>query len=126
MHMHKHMNFYLQRSWTSSGSFIQLLPLSCVYRGSDYIDELMLLTITPIVVAFLWFLIYVVCYQLIILWGHSKLTALCHSLKVKFFSGLLIFTYLILPGISTVITGAIPCKNIDPDNTMVTSSYRMV
>jgi len=94
---------------------MKLLPVKCLYGGTDYVDLLLLVTILPIIITVLWYFLYCGCYLLVTYWGHGKTTSLCHSLKVKFFSGFLLFTYLILPSVSTVIVGTITCRNVDPD-----------
>jgi len=99
--------------------FLKLFPIKCSYTGSDYVDQLMLVTITPIVLTILWWILYKMCKYTIELFG-TRTRALSHSLKVNFIFVFLMFTYLILPGVSTLIAGAIPCTNVDPDRTTKT------
>ena len=116
------MNFYFF-SWVNGGLFMKLLPIKCSYEGADYVDVLLLVTVIPIVITILWYFLYCGCYLVVVYWGHGKTASLCHSLKVQFFSIFLLFTYLVLPSISTITVGAINCRNVDPDGAVGSSLY---
>jgi len=132
-------------SWINL-SFLKLLPFKCFYNSSDYIDEMIIVTLTPIIGTFLLFVSYRVRCSLMTHFGADNMLSLCYrwykgeqqsthtltsqssegellrrslrTLGSRYFSLFLILSFVVLPGVSTVLADLMLCQNVDPDNVL--------
>ena len=95
-------------------SFVNLSALTLgspqCYTTFDYVDRIMLTTISPLIIITVLFLVFFL--HVLIRRKHWR------SVIGRYISVFLFITYLVLPSVSTVIFGAFACDNIDPDNVM--------
>jgi hypothetical protein len=91
----------------------KLFPVQCPYSNSDFVDQLIVVTLAPILVSVIWFATYFVMRQIL---HHLKVQEdIILSLRAMFVFVFLIFVYFVLPGVSVVIAQSFPCTNLDPD-----------
>lgn len=93
---------------------------SCSGHSIDYVDYLIFTTLAPIVVTlFIWVtaLLHVLYYQLTNTDVNEadKLNEF-YAIKTLYFSIFLVFTYLVLPGVSIAIFRTFGCTDADPDD----------
>jgi hypothetical protein len=103
-------------------SLSQIIPISCIYT-SDYVDTLVVVTLSPILFTF--FLVIIAVLEFFIrkqymVGAHAthvlKVQSLYKELRFRYFSFLLVITFMVLPSITTTIFKIFPCENLDPNN----------
>jgi hypothetical protein len=104
-------------------AFFNDLGLSCSVEGLDYISAVIAATLIPIVASLLLYFVQLV-HVTFILHQYSEpfreIANTYHRIKVlksTYFYVFLFFTYLVLPGVSTMLFGMLrPCVDMDPDS----------
>ncbi len=96
--------------YCSSSSFVNFVGTvgspQC-FTQFDYVDRLMLVTLSPLAVA---------CLLVLVGFTHSRIAPpdRRHDIFRRYVSCFLILTYLVLPSVSTVAFGVFTCTSIDP------------
>jgi hypothetical protein len=80
----------------------------------DYVDQLILQTMAPIVVVFLLLFSFII--HIISIRDQGK--EMRSQIITRYLTLFFFLTYLVLPSTSTTIFGAFTCRSIDPDNTL--------
>ena len=84
-----------------------------MYQGVDYVDQLIVITIVPLVLIGCGGAIFILCKEFL-----RRIKAAeddIENLRTIFISVLLFALYLVLPGLSVVLARSFPCVNVDPD-----------
>ena len=97
--------------------------MSCIDYAYDYVDGLQYSTLAPILVALFMFFLYCIRYVHIVCGRYTEesydrkaeILKRIFSAGGKYFTALLLLTFLVLPGVTTTILGSYQCLNVDPD-----------
>lgn len=107
------------------GVFVKDLGLTCSYEGLDYVSLVMASTLCPLLICIALYIVqYVHVYFTFNMYSEAFRDVANTKnriivLKSTYFHVFLAFTYLILPGVTTILFGMLkPCVDIDPDNTV--------
>lgn len=106
-----------------------LFPFSCQYSHYNFIDKLIFMTILPVAITIVLWLIFIGHYQYVITHlrpTKSKLIMIdriFHELKNRYLTYFFFMTYLILPSVTTNLFQMFICTNVDPNNEDADHNY---
>ena len=110
---------YISVRWLNVSTLIRSVAIQCAFTSVDYVSELQFVTLSPLFLSLLGVLIYLLHQAALKVRSKhmtlEKYKKAQRSVRTAYFNFFLMFTFIVLPGVSVFVANMFPCRNLDPD-----------
>ena len=110
---------YISVRWVNVSTVIRSVAIRCAFSNIDYVSELQFVTLSPLFLSLLGLFIYLLHQAVLkVMSKHmaeQEYKKAQRSVRTVYFNLFLMFTFIVLPGVSVFVADMFPCRNLDPD-----------